>query len=121
MNPLDVTCPYCGALHDRPCKTSKGRKARLHHVKRIAIARQADAVPRKGPKRCSICGQFPDVCNRYGHRRSIVRYRVQAKSYVWCDLHSMIHASANYSRRDPCSKDDWRKVYVESTDRNETF
>jgi hypothetical protein len=55
--------------------------------------------------------------------KGIKRYKVRAKSYVWCDSHGEIHQAKvdYYEDDDNCVPDNWRKVYVESTDESEDF
>ena len=76
-------------------------------------------------RRCK-CGQYPDVCARYGHAggdsplKPIVRPRPRAvDSHVWCDVHCDIHPRERdyYDEGvDDCNPDNWRTVYVASTD-----
>jgi len=59
-----------------------------------------------------------------------MRFKRLAEHYVWCDYHGSIHeATENYfddSGNDMdgllgCRRANWRRVYVETNDREETF
>jgi hypothetical protein len=52
-------------------------------------------------------------------------HKVLAQGYVWCDIHCQIHeARANFYDIDgdsDCMDENWRSVFVASTDPNEEF
>lgn len=57
-----------------------------------------------------------------------MRYKRQAEGYVWCDVHGEIHERNRNPYRcegDECDRDNgkdyWRRVYVETDDRDERF
>ena len=53
--------------------------------------------------------------------------KVRSKNYVWCDYHGEIHEAKtdfyDVGGEDgaACSKPNWRKVYIESQDKDEEF
>jgi hypothetical protein len=53
-----------------------------------------------------------------------LRYKVRDRSHVWCDHHGAVHP-ANYDYFDEgtrdCRSENWRRVYIESDDKKETF
>ena len=52
-------------------------------------------------------------------------YKVKAESYVWCDFHCDLHdKKINFYDVDgdsDCNPENWRPVFVQSSDPNENF
>jgi hypothetical protein len=71
-DPETVRCPYCDAMKDVRCLTSRGFASRPHATRRrlaLAVAAHADpaldAWPQLGPvTRCGICG-VPELPQRH--------------------------------------------------------
>jgi len=54
------------------------------------------------------------------------RYKRKASGWVWCDYHCEIHERIRdiYNTgigEHECNRNNWRKVYVETDDKEETF
>lgn len=53
-----------------------------------------------------------------------LKHKVRAREYAWCDAHGAVHpAQRDYYGESyvECDSDNWRRVYIESDDRTETF
>lgn len=115
---LAVPCTYCNVKPGAICQTPRGKTAREFHASRTVDAsvqrflrinkdEAEDDLPAKG------------------------KYQVRAKSHAWCDHHCTIHpAIRDYYDEDgyrldgaptQCNPDNWRRVYVASDDKDETF
>jgi hypothetical protein len=50
-------------------------------------------------------------------------HKVFTPHYVWCDVHCAVHSAvADYFQDNPdCKDENWRSIFVASTDPNEEF
>ena len=138
-DPFSVTCPHCGAKPGDKCTTPSGKTTPEPHMTRQteadkpivtktgkvltdadieALADEAEAgydVSHLRPKPLDIA-RLP-----LPHK---LRHRVRAHGYVWCDHHCGIHDASIDSFGEgatECKPHNWRRVYVETDDKAETF
>ena len=111
-DPFNVTCPHCGAKPGDPCVTVPRGNVVHPHLARHDVAQ---LTPEPDPKPLKIA-RLP-----LPHK---LRHRVRAHGYVWCDHHCGIHDASIDSfgeGADECKPINWRRVYIETDDRKETF
>jgi hypothetical protein len=133
IKPIDVPCPLCGASPGDVCVTKAGRE--FH---RVGVPGLSTHVARK-----KWADSFPAVWQRAGFdvdtnkvstteplqiSRSRLpkklKHRVRAREYAWCDAHGAVHpAQTDYYEEGHvyCEPSNWRRVYIESDDKTETF
>ena len=149
MKPIDVKCPHCGAAPGKLCVTPKGsllvirhhRDDTNFHVRRIQLALDTlnPKVVAAGKTLMELdvdvvttemTRPLPELAyvsfEKYTKQRlpKKLRYKVRDRHHVWCDHHGAVHPATN-DYFDEGSKDcyplNWRRVYIESDDRTETF
>lgn len=135
-----VNCPYCDARVGDDCVTSSGKTFTrvgvpgLHfHAARVAKATEPIRTKTGKVLTDADIQALADEAER-GYDISHLmkgpklpkrlKHRVRARHYVWCDTHGAVHpGTVDYYEEGNvfCSPDCWRRVYIESDDRKETF
>jgi hypothetical protein len=113
--PIDVVCPYCGARGGEVCRTPSGRDAYNFHSARTNPRLPKDSLVEDVPEPLQI--SRPRLPKKLKHR-------VRDRSHVWCDYHGEIHQARDDVYGDDqlyCRPDNWRRVYIETDDKTETF
>lgn len=114
---LDVTCPYCGAEFGERCHRPDGTPLRTgNHVARNRAVQRAEAESHRPAPLKIRWGFLPKL-----------KYKVRDRHHIWCDVHGSVHET----NTDPfgegsegeniCEPKQWRRIYIESDDRNEMF
>lgn len=106
-----VECPKCHAPVGQDCVTPLGRTAKaIHSARTNPWLRPQPLIEVLAPPKTRLPKKL--------------RYKVRDRSHVWCDHHGAVHPSQN-DYFDEGSKDcyplNWRRVYIESDDKQETF
>ena len=137
-NAHQVRCPYCQAEPGVLCTTWKGTPAAETHKAREHFLRDLRDVPVPTPPEVVLTKpQLDEVDKELLRRRNLGplrkddkrlkqmrkgkmppkrRYVVRWRDAVWCEIHGEIHGT--YVESGICGREDWHRVYVESSDRN---
>ena len=138
-DPMAVTCPRCKAKPGHKCTTPGGNPTYQTHMARQAEAEKPivtktgkvltdadiEALADEAEAGYDVTHLKP-LKIRWG-LPSKLDHKVRARSYIWCDHHGSIHQTnqdpfgEGYEGEDVCAPDQWRRVYIESDDKAETF
>jgi hypothetical protein len=147
LTPIDVACPRCKAQPGELCKTTSGGLLTIrrgnddttfHAIRRHTAAKpmtQGEREFRQSFEEPRITTEMVDrprpelayvSFEKYARVRlpKKLKYKIRTHSYVWCDEHGSIHEMTtdpfNYGEAD-CHTINWRRVYIETDDKNEEF
>ena len=119
FNPIDVECPHCGAASGVLCHTPSGSLLQVRggrdetnfHMRRINAAHDASDYK---DETITLVYKLPKK----------LAHKVRCHTHIWCDTHGDIHETTNdpygYGTAD-CDSDDWRRVYIETDNKQEKF
>ena len=137
-DPMTFTCPLCGVSPGNECVTKSGKSFRrvgvpglTHHVARIEAA--SKPIKTKTGKVLTDADIYAladeaergyDISHLKHRLPRKLKHRVRCHGYVWCDPHGAVHpAEIDYFDEADrnCDPINWRRVYVETDDKDEAF
>lgn len=139
INPhvLDYPCTFCGAARGDACFSKSGRATDPHTVRvRNSIGDYQGVVAGiKSPIIDAAAKEIAEGALSFPPRKpqkvAKGKYKVRCHSHVWCDHHTSLHEATidvydeSGYRLDgtpsECNPDNWRRVYVATDDKDETF
>ena len=108
--PLDIACTHCGADPGEQCYTPTGRNVNPH-----ATRLNAALVEDHRPAPLNI--REPRLPKK-------LKFRKRATGWIWCDSHCEVHTVSSdvYDEgATECAPKNWRRVYVETDNKDELF
>ena len=130
---LAVYCPHCLVKAGVPCRNPDGSLRDPPHARRIKAAEVRQTLIGEPMESVVVDGldHPPQDMTSYEEVTTIkirlprkLRHRVRAHSYVWCDHHGSVHEAVKDFFDEGvrwCAPEAWRRVYIESDDKSETF
>lgn len=115
-------CHKCGAEPGKPCRNLRtGEPIKNEHAGQRYLTLTGSTIADL------TLAAYTDITTPKTKLPPKLKYKRRDRSHVWCDVHCTIHEAETdpygetYDGQGACGPDDWRRVYVETDDKQETF